>query len=429
MLIPENDTKDLKMTMKLTRKELYDLVWTEPMTVIAKRFSLSDNGLRKHCKSMNIPTPPVGYWSKLQYGKIVEQIPLPENYTGKKTSATLTDANKGNDQKIEELLDAAPALLRQQEIELEISKGNLSSFKVPEILYAKEALIIDTREKLREELLPYSERKSPYKSKVKETLDIHAGDKSINRALCIFSTVIKALYFRGHNIQIDKENEYHQKTYAIIVGEKIQIDMKEKRRMKAGAQSSRDTEFCGDLNFNIYGKWEHKIATYKDTAHTRLEDKIIAIIANLEFRSEEIKEERRQAEEQARIAEEKRKIKEVYETRQREELREFKTMFKMAERLKKANILRKYISEYEEFLKVGDKLSEEALEKLEWGKKKADWLDPFVEIEDEYMDDYDKDCVLNSESIKISSYHSSSNEIEKQYPFWAKPYRWFNKKL
>lgn len=42
--------------MELTRKELYDLVWAEPMTTICKRFGLSDNGLRKRCKSMNIHT-------------------------------------------------------------------------------------------------------------------------------------------------------------------------------------------------------------------------------------------------------------------------------------------------------------------------------------------------------------------------------------
>ena len=34
--------------MELTRKELYDLVWSEPMTTICKRFGLSDNGLRKY---------------------------------------------------------------------------------------------------------------------------------------------------------------------------------------------------------------------------------------------------------------------------------------------------------------------------------------------------------------------------------------------
>lgn len=49
--------------MKISRKELYDLVWSETMTSISKRFGISIDGLRKHCKSMNIPTPPNGYWT------------------------------------------------------------------------------------------------------------------------------------------------------------------------------------------------------------------------------------------------------------------------------------------------------------------------------------------------------------------------------
>lgn len=37
--------------MKIKRQELYNLVWAEPMTTICKRYGLSDNGLRKHCKT------------------------------------------------------------------------------------------------------------------------------------------------------------------------------------------------------------------------------------------------------------------------------------------------------------------------------------------------------------------------------------------
>jgi hypothetical protein len=77
--------------MKLTRKELYDLVWSEPMTTICKRFEISDNGLRKHCKLMNIPTPHNGYWAKLQYGKEVEKTPLPNDYEGKKQDVNLKE--------------------------------------------------------------------------------------------------------------------------------------------------------------------------------------------------------------------------------------------------------------------------------------------------------------------------------------------------
>ena len=48
-----------------TRQELYDLVWTTPLGKLAKRYGLSDVGLRKICVKHDIPTPPLGYWAKL----------------------------------------------------------------------------------------------------------------------------------------------------------------------------------------------------------------------------------------------------------------------------------------------------------------------------------------------------------------------------
>ena len=52
-----------------TRQELYDLVWSTPMVKLAKEFGLSDVGLRKICVKHGIPTPPLGYWAKLNFGK------------------------------------------------------------------------------------------------------------------------------------------------------------------------------------------------------------------------------------------------------------------------------------------------------------------------------------------------------------------------
>ena len=58
--------------IKFTRKELYDLVWSSPLSVLAKKYNISDNGLRKNCIKMNIPLPETGYWQKLRYGKTVK---------------------------------------------------------------------------------------------------------------------------------------------------------------------------------------------------------------------------------------------------------------------------------------------------------------------------------------------------------------------
>lgn len=60
----------------LTRAKLHEMVWSEPMSHIAKRFGISDVTLRRICERHEIARPSPGYWSKLAYGKPVVKIPL-----------------------------------------------------------------------------------------------------------------------------------------------------------------------------------------------------------------------------------------------------------------------------------------------------------------------------------------------------------------
>jgi hypothetical protein len=57
----------------VTRKELYDLVWSRPMRDVAVEFGISDVGLGKTCARYGIPKPPRGYWARLQAGQNVQQ--------------------------------------------------------------------------------------------------------------------------------------------------------------------------------------------------------------------------------------------------------------------------------------------------------------------------------------------------------------------
>ncbi len=54
------------MSVDITRQELYDLVWAEPMTHAAKRFDISDVMLGRICEDRHVPRPPRGYWANLQ---------------------------------------------------------------------------------------------------------------------------------------------------------------------------------------------------------------------------------------------------------------------------------------------------------------------------------------------------------------------------
>lgn len=67
------------MPKQYSRKEFYDLVWSKPITHLAKDFGLSDVAIHKICKKHNIPNPPLGYWAKKAHGKAVTQTPLPRS--------------------------------------------------------------------------------------------------------------------------------------------------------------------------------------------------------------------------------------------------------------------------------------------------------------------------------------------------------------
>ena len=57
----------------LTRRDLYELVWSKPITKLAEDFGLSDVGLAKICERHRVPTPPRGYWARKEAGQKVKQ--------------------------------------------------------------------------------------------------------------------------------------------------------------------------------------------------------------------------------------------------------------------------------------------------------------------------------------------------------------------
>ena len=56
------------MSPNLTRKALYQLVWTRPRIQIAKELGVSDVWIGKMCRRKNVPAPPPGYWANLAAG-------------------------------------------------------------------------------------------------------------------------------------------------------------------------------------------------------------------------------------------------------------------------------------------------------------------------------------------------------------------------
>jgi hypothetical protein len=72
-----------------TRQQLYDLVWSDPITTLAKSLSISDVGLAKACRRSDIPLPPRGYWARLNAGKRVIRPALPLRAPGSSDRITV----------------------------------------------------------------------------------------------------------------------------------------------------------------------------------------------------------------------------------------------------------------------------------------------------------------------------------------------------
>ena len=61
----------------VTREQLYELVWREPMLKVAEGFGVSSSYLARVCTELRVPRPERGYWAKLEFGKNPARPPLP----------------------------------------------------------------------------------------------------------------------------------------------------------------------------------------------------------------------------------------------------------------------------------------------------------------------------------------------------------------
>ena len=448
--------------METTREELYKLIWKEPVTKVAEKMGVPAPILRKFCHRLNIPTPSSGYWSKLQFGKPVEIPPLPafedkevptldsfqkpkkkviekaQKELAKEKEIPSNEESAGTPSNSDEPKQETVYIMEEpqdprEKIQYELKKMDQALFVVPEILYAKNPLIIDTKEYFRGDKNAKYLNKNPYKSKIKSPLNIRVQPENLDRALRIFSTIIRVLELRGHQVVAKDVNN----TYVIVNEEEIPILLYEKNKQIPNTESDYPkflTVPSGKFKFEIPRKKLFSIYTtcIEDTSATKLEEKIISIITKIESEAISIKEDREEMERIRRKQEEEQKRRELEEQKKREfakkrekERTELKAAFLSAEYYLWANILRAYVEKYESFLNEKETIDAEDKEKLNWLKRKIEWLDPFIECDDELLTEEDKRNLIypeNDMKDNRATFHSYS-EMPPEFTFWNNPFR------
>lgn len=84
------------MKIKFSRAALYELVWTQPRSTLAKTLGISDVALAKHCIKVNLPMPPRGYWARLSCGKSPVKPPLPARLPGQRDTISFGPPDSRN---------------------------------------------------------------------------------------------------------------------------------------------------------------------------------------------------------------------------------------------------------------------------------------------------------------------------------------------
>jgi hypothetical protein len=187
----------------LTRPQLYEKVWSQSVSSLAKEIGISDVGLAKICKRHNIRRPGLGYWAKRQAGLKVQQKPLPKG------------ENEGIIEIIGHPCDNENA--NQQKTSFKISKSlkrELRSIVVPTTLTKPHPLVRQTAEVLRPRQPSSTGLLEPPR---KQSLNIEVSPESLERALRIMDALIKALEAMGGSVSLNGKS-----TEAMIDGVSVE---------------------------------------------------------------------------------------------------------------------------------------------------------------------------------------------------------------
>lgn len=380
------------------RDTLYEDIWNEPITKVAKKYGVSNVAIHKACKALNIPKPPAGYWRKIETGHKVPKIPLPpidgttqkdsimsfENYLEKSSQKPVLDFLEDTEK--EEVLLTAQKLI-----------FNLSdeTTKLHQKLQTNKSEIINWRKTHKRDMT--ATRKRDFYSSIpngEPPIYYEVSDESLSRVHCLLDTLFKCIESLGGKVNDDLSLEIRGVTvfYKIFESETkvphvktkqelLELEKYEKEKIRYGWASKPqirtwDYIFNGKIKICIFdGKY------FQDTNSSLVETQLGNILIDLYEKSEIVRIEREAREEEQRIKEEKRRQEELFRQRRNQEIDRTISLVNEAEDFAIACKIRAYVSAVASKPNLSDK------EKIwiEWANKKADWYDPSIALKDELL--------------------------------------------
>lgn len=224
-------------TIELTREELYQRVWSTPMSRLAAEFGLSDVGLAKVCKRHRIPRPSRGYWAKLERGKKVEQWPLMPTDDESLLTIRLHKSETPSVSTVEKSRAADPKIAAL--IEAESSPENHITPLTD--LHGTHPLVAATREALSKRQADEYGRVSPSYDFRGACFDVRVSKPNVQRALLILHSLLRAFKNRGYHL--GEQDQDSKQPYVEVLGRRFRLSIWEaSKRQKRVLTKQERTE-------------------------------------------------------------------------------------------------------------------------------------------------------------------------------------------
>jgi hypothetical protein len=394
------------LSITFQREELFAEVWTTPLTTLAKKYGLSDNGVRKVCKAMDIPLPKAGHWAKAAAGKAPPPPLLPASAARTTFHSTPVKKSETPTQSVDEdkaWLDAR--LIEEKKARNKIVVAAKPAKWHPAVLPLKfwlEECVTKYRnalaEKARREKSPMRPPEpafheweiasnDPVLGRTHRSVAMRVSVNTYNRALAILNSLAYAAEERGFTVELMKGNS--RLRFSL---EYANLDMYVTERMEATFVSvlnpwdkkphmEKKLVSTGSLRLNI----ERSYAAYQinDMAGAPLEDSLNQVFAygyGCVIKARERERARvieREKQEVRRLQLEEMELQRKAEAQRRaEETRKREELLQHAVGLDKAESIRRLVTNLEKRFAGGGELTEEFANWRTWALEVAAAQDP-----------------------------------------------------
>lgn len=204
----------------LTREQLYELVWSEPMQAIAPRLGLSDVGLKKACNRMRVPTPGRGYWAKKAAGVAPRPAKLPKLLASVRADQQVAVFSRPSRSTLERKAEETGPVADQVRYEA-LPEHRIV---VPELLAEPHKLVAASVRLLRNAKTDAQHRLVLRSGRC---LTVAATLGTVDRAMLIYDTLIKACEARGFAVEVTV-NEQSTATTVTVGEEAVGIVIEER---------------------------------------------------------------------------------------------------------------------------------------------------------------------------------------------------------